>query len=96
MNKEACRMYIRRPITLKKTDGFILDGVIVRLIDDVVKFETKQHAALFGISDIQEIRERPIDDTLEVICPTCHCMYYRKYGDECPYCSNNGSNESDK
>lgn len=55
LQKEAIEFFLDKTVKLVQDNNFILTGVIKKLYDDALLFETPQRTALISLSKITEI-----------------------------------------
>lgn len=55
MERKDIIFFVKKLVTLRKADGFILRGTITKLNDDSIIFETDQATSLIDINNIKEL-----------------------------------------
>ena len=55
MERKDLTFFVKKLITLRKADGFILKGTITKLNDNSIIFETDQATSLIDITNIKEV-----------------------------------------
>lgn len=57
MNRDAILILINCYVQIKKTDGFLIDGIIQQVWDDAVQFLGDGKIRIISLNEIAEIRQ---------------------------------------